>query len=105
MAVFTGKENHQITLEEAKKLISNYQKKLRGDEVKALYVGKEALQKLLEQENCVGARIYFAETEEGKPELVFVGVTSEGKDLTSGIILERDLPCPPYCDDSSELIK
>jgi len=103
MANFTGKEDHIITLEEAKKLTSNFQSKLKGDEVKAHYVGKEALLKLLNQENCVGVRIYYAETDDGKPELVFVGVTEEGKDLTDGILLERTFPCPPYCFSESEL--
>lgn len=100
---FTGKEEHQITLEEAKKLIQNYKNKNTGQEIKAHYFGKEALQKLLEQEECVGIRIYYASQEDGTPELVIVGVNKEGKDLTSGIILERNWPCPPYCDGDSEL--
>ncbi len=105
MAMFTGKEEHIISLEEAQKLISNFQSKLKGDEVRAHYVGKEALQKLLDQENCVGVRIYYAETDDGKPELVFVGVTENGEDLTNGLILERVWPCPPYCWSDSELNK
>ncbi len=103
MAMFTGKEEHIISLEEAKKLVSNFQANLKGDEVRAHYVGKEALLKLLNQENCVGVRIYYARTDDGKPELVLVGVTEEGMDLTNGIILERIIPCPPYCPSDSEL--
>lgn len=101
--MFTGKEEHNISLEEAKKLVQNFQKKLKGDEVKAQYLGGEAIRKLLDQPGCVGVRIYYAENDEGKPELVIVGVTAEGKDLTDGIILERNMPCPPFCFDESEL--
>lgn len=103
MAMFSGKEEHNISLEEAKKLTTNFQSKLKGDEVRAHYVGKEALQKLLDQENCIGVRIYYAETDDGKPELVLVGVTENGEDLTNGLLLERTLPCPPYCWFESEL--
>jgi hypothetical protein len=103
MATFTGKENHIISLEEAKKLTSNFQSRLQGDQVRAHYVSKEGLQQLLEQENCVGVRIYYGETDDGKPELVLVGVTEDGRDLTEGVILERTMPCPPYCPSVSDL--
>lgn len=98
---FTGKEDHLITLEEAIKLIQNY--KNTGQEIKAHYFGKESLQKLLEQEGCVGIRIYYAAQEDGTPEIVIVGVNEEGLDLTNGLILERSWPCPPYCDGKSKL--
>lgn len=102
---FTGKEDHLISLEEAKKLINNFRNKVGEESVKAHYLGKEAILKVLEQENCVGLRIYYAENDEGKPELVVVGVNEEGKDLTKGTILERVWPCPPYCDGESELLQ
>jgi hypothetical protein len=101
---FTGKEQHQITLEEAIKLISNFRNKQSGDVIKAHYFGKEALQKLLDQEGCVGIRIYYAAQDDGTPELVIVGVDENGKDLEEGVILERNYPCPPYCDEKSKLI-
>lgn len=96
--VFNGKEEHQITLDEAIKLIQNYKNKQSNSEIKAHYFGKDALLKLLEQDGCVGIRIYYAAQDDGTPELVMVGVNENGKDLTSGVILERNWPCPPYCD-------
>ncbi len=100
---FTGKEEHQITLEEAIKLINNFRSQQTSLSIKAHYLGKEALLKLLEQEGCVGIRIYYAAQDDGTPELVIVGVDEEGTDLTKGNILERVWPCPPYCDGKSEL--
>lgn len=100
---FTGKEEHQITLEEAKKLIQNYKNKQTGEEIKAHYFGKEALLKLLDQVGCVGIRIYYAAKDDETPELLIVGVNEEGSDLSNGVILERSWPCPPYCDGKSEL--
>ncbi len=102
---FTGKENHEISLEEAIKLVKNFRSKVGEDDIKAHYIGREAILKVLEQGNCVGLRIYYAENDEGKPELVVVGVNEEGRDLTKGTILERVWPCPPYCDGESELMK
>lgn len=101
--VFNGKEEHQITLDEAIKLIQNYKNKQSGNEIKAHYFGKDALVKLLEQDGCVGIRIYYAAQDDGTPELILVGVNENGKDLTSGVILERNWPCPPYCDGESKL--
>lgn len=100
---FTGKEEHQISLEEAIKLVVNFRNKVGGEGVKAHFIGKEAILKVLEQENCVGVRIYYAENDEGKPELIIVGVNGNGKDLVEGLILERTWPCPPYCDGESRL--
>jgi hypothetical protein len=51
----------------------------------------------------VGIRIYYAAQDDGTPELVIVGVDENGKDLEEGVILERNLPCPPYCNDESKL--
>lgn len=99
---FTGKEEHQISLEEARKLIQNYKSKQKEGEIHAHYFGKEAIYKLLDQEGCVGIRIYYASKEDGTPELVIVGVNEEGKDLEN-IILERGWPCPPYCDGESKI--
>lgn len=102
---FTGKEDHQISLEEAIKLVKNFKNKVGEEVVKAHFIGKEAILKVLDQENCVGVRIYYAENDEGKPELVVVGVNENGKDLVEGLILERTWPCPPYCDGESKLIQ
>ncbi len=100
---FTGKEDHHISLEEAIKLISNFRNSQKDFSIKAHYFGKEALEKLLGQEGCVGIRIYYAQNEDGKPELVIVGVNEEGQDLENGTILNRGLPCPPWCLEESKL--
>ncbi len=102
---FTGKEDHFISIEEAQKLVSNYQSKIKESDIKAYYVGKDSLQKVLQQDGCVGVRIYFGEDEEGKLQLVIVGVNSEEKDLDEGYVLERFWPCPPYCNKESKLMQ
>ncbi len=100
---FTGNEDHSISLEEAVKLTRNYREHAGKDAVKAEYFGKDAVNKIIAQNDCVGMRIYYGETEKGKIELILVGVNSEGKDFAYGNLAEKSLPCPPYCDPDSPL--
>lgn len=100
---FTGKEDHSITLEEASKLTRNYRNKEGKDAIKAGFFGKEALQKILDQEGCVGIRIYYGQEDSGSSQIVLVGANHEENDLDDGIILDRILPCPPYCGKSNPL--
>lgn len=100
---FTGKEDHSITLNEAGKLTRNYREKAGEKAIKAEFIGKETLQNILNQESCVGIRIYYGEANNGKPEMVLVGVDIEENDLIEGILAEKTLPCPPYCGESNPL--
>jgi len=60
--------------------------------------------KLLQQPGCSGLRIYYGRDSKGEKAMVLVGVNAEGKDMTSGIMMELGLPCPPFCDPDSALI-
>ena len=94
---FTGNEEHTVTLEEAKELIANYQESEGAEDILACYFGKTFLLSVLNQEGCVGIRIYNGRKEDGKLEFVIVGVDSDGEDLKEGILGNRSAPCPPYC--------
>jgi hypothetical protein len=100
---FTGNENHTITLEEAAKLTRNYREQAGPGAVKAGFFGKATIQKIIDQDGCVGLRIYYGLEDDGTPAFVLVGVTADGEDLTGGILAERQRPCPPYCDERSPL--
>ena len=94
---FTGNEEHTITLEEANELIGSYQGSEGAEDVLGGYFGKTFLQSVLNQEGCVGIRIYNGRKEDGKLEFVIVGVDSDGEDLKDGKIGNRSFSCPPYC--------
>ena len=94
---FTGNEEHTISFEEAKELKDNYQKSMSPGDILAFYYGKTFLLSVLNQEGCVGIRVYNGRKEDGKLELVIVGVKTDGNDLTEGIMGNRSVPCPPYC--------
>lgn len=93
-----------ITLKEAIDFTHSFQE-LNPDFIKSYFVGIEKINLILDQENCIGLRIYNGyNTTDEKTNLVLVGVDKNGNDLVDGIILERLTPCPPYCPKSSPII-
>lgn len=99
----TGSE---ITLEEAKDYTHAFQEDNPGA-IKSFYVGAKKLKLILDQEECVGVRIYngYDTDQNNKPNLVLVGVDKMGEDMTDGIILDKLETCPSLCPGSSTLIK
>jgi hypothetical protein len=96
-SVYSGKEDHSITLSDAGKLTAKFRNEMPPSSVYAQYIGKGAIQRTLDQKNCVGLRIYYGKHEDGSPTLVFVGVDKNGADLVDGPIDQKTYPCPPFC--------
>ena len=95
---FTGTENHEISLQEASTMTKRYRdSQTEGGYIKAEYFGQEAIKAILQQENCVGIRIYYALDENMVKKLVLVGVDQNENDLYNGLLAERGLVCPPIC--------
>ena len=101
--MFTGKEDHSITLAEAKKLTKKYRVKAGPGASLGCFFSKKALQEILDQDDCVGIRHYYGESKDGNPVLVLVGVTADGGDMTAGVLVELGFPCPPKCMAGSPL--
>jgi hypothetical protein len=102
--MFTGNENHQIDLNEAKKLTKNFRDAQTSSEyIKAEYFSKNEINRLMNQPESVGIRIYYGLDDENIPRLVIVSVNENENDLTEGIILENGLKCPPKCGNMNEL--
>lgn len=92
-----------ISLDEAEMLTGGYQNNF-PTEPKAYFIGAERLKQVLEQENCIGVRIYNGYDEaEGKKNLVLVGVNITTEDMTGGVILDKLAQCPNHCDVGSPL--
>ncbi|HEV8539045.1 MAG TPA: hypothetical protein VGR15_09035 [Bacteroidota bacterium] len=96
----TGRENHNISLQDAATLTRNFRNSTGNNENTILgeYFGKDALASALSQENCIGLRIYYGMRDDGTPVLVLIGVDPSGNDMTAGLVLENGFPCPPVCD-------
>lgn len=101
--VFTGEENHSITIAEAKNFVQNYRKDKDANAMKGGFFSTDIYERILDQEGCVGIDCYFAEKEGGRPTVVLVGVDSKGDDLVHGIVGQAILPCPPMCGHDSAL--
>lgn len=94
---FTGNEDHSITLEEAAQLTAKYRQGVGEKAIKGGFFGKTALKNIIDQKGCVGIKFYYGQNGDGKPCLVLVGADASDNDMTSGLLAERQLPCPPYC--------
>jgi len=110
MITFPGAEKHEISLAEAKTFIQNHQKSLlaqksKTPQIKAETFERGAIDKILSQPGCNGMRIYYGKNEDGKPNLVLVGVDTTGIDMTKNMIMERGTLCPPFCNDKSDLLQ
>lgn len=87
-----------ITKEEAKTLIAAFAKKFPGQIVSS-FIGGDNVKKILEQNNCIGLRIYNGYDDvEQKISLVVVGVDTQEQDMLDGdIIFDKMVTCPPFC--------
>jgi hypothetical protein len=97
---FTG---GPITLVEAEKLTKSF-REMFPNQAKAFFIGSLNIQAILDQENCVGIRIYNGYNDEDKClNPLLVGVDKDGKDMTNGLIMDRMTMCPTVCDQNSPL--
>ena len=99
---FTGKEAEEFPLDTAAEWTANYRNANPGA-VKAHFIGRDLINKMLEQDGCMGLRIYYALDENGNKQLIIVGADQEENDLYNGIIAEKLIKCPPNCPKDSPL--
>lgn len=99
---FTGNEDHSINLNDAAALTARYREE-EGDEFLGGYFSKAAINKILEQDGCVGIRIYNGLSASDKRNFVLVGVNANGDDLTGGELAEFSIDCPSNCPANSVL--
>ena len=98
-------DGHEISIEEAAALTAAY--RLSGsydtnDGRIATAFNKEALKRLLNQEECMGIRCYYANDVDGLLTLVLVGYDDEGNDLLDQLA-EFGNPCPDNCSNDNAL--
>ena len=98
--IFPGAEKHQITLNEALKMVGDFRKNPQAPQTQVASFNRGAFEKILAQPGCERIRMYWAQ-ENGKFTVVLVGVDVAGKDMISGSIMERSGDCPPGCAPAS----
>lgn len=100
----TNSAGEVITLSEAIDFTHSFQDQ-NPDATKAYLIDVDRLNLITSQENCVSVRIYNGyDNQTNTTNLVLVGVNELGEDITDGIIIEKLLPCPPFCPTGSALI-
>ena len=99
---FTGKEAEEFPLDTAAEWTANY-RKANPKGIKAHFFGRDIIQRILDQDGCVGIRCYYALDEKGVQQMIMVGADKDENDLYNGIIAEKSFPCPPYCPIGSPL--
>ncbi len=100
---FNGDEGSVVTLAEASGWTANYRKTIPAGEIIGQFVGKNQLMKILNQKGCMGIRFYYGIGDDGKKNLIAVGAGSDENDMTTGVILEKFLQCPPRCPEKNSL--
>jgi hypothetical protein len=101
--VFTGFEDHTITLEEAGTLTRNYRMAAGSGAAKGRYFSRAALEQLLLQEDTVGVRYYYGEDTNGRQQMVLVAVDAFGQDLTEGFVFGHALPVSRFHEEKNPL--
>lgn len=92
---FTGEENHEISLAQASTWTKDY-RDLDPKATKGHFFGKNAIQNILNQTDCVGIRIYYGLDGDGAKQLIISGATANEDDLYEGLLAERSRPSPPF---------
>lgn len=99
---FTGNENHSITLADASKMTKDFRDNNPGA-VLGGFFGRDAIEAILAQTDCVGIRYYNAETSTGEHTIILVGAKANQDDLANGLLAEFARPNPPYQSSNNAL--
>jgi len=99
-----------ISKKTASKWIKNHtDKHPEKDAIRAHFFGSDLVNKILQQDQCVGLRIYYADNDEGVKQLLLVGARADGSNIwpngdgddiegsSAGLIVDVSRTCPPYC--------
>lgn len=98
---FDGTEGSEITLSEGATLTAEY-RRLNSGATKAHFIGKDLINDILAQSECMGIRIYYGIDENGDKQLVIVGADGNEDDILD-IIADKSKPCPSYCGSTNDL--
>ena len=100
---FNGDEGSVVTLAEASGWTANYRRTIPTGEIISQFVGRNKIMEILNQDDCMGVRIYYGIGDDGKKNLILVGAEADENDMVDGIIVERLFPCPPLCSGRNSL--
>jgi hypothetical protein len=100
---FNGTEGAVITLAEGANMTANYRRTIVAGDTKGHFMGRDLIQKILDQPECMGIRVYYGIDENGYKSLVFVGADRNEDDMVGGVIADKSVPCPYSCGRNNPL--
>lgn len=98
---FNGTEGGAISLLAGAALTAAYRSANPGS-VKGHFFGRDILLEILDQDGCMGIRIYYGIGDEDEKELVLVGANASENDMTE-LVADLSLPCPGVCGKANAL--
>lgn len=98
---FTGNEDCTTTLSNAADMNKRYRSNF-PTQPKGIYFSQATLHDVLNQDDCVGIRFYFAQDADNQMTLTFAGVTADEDDILD-IIGDSGIRCPTACSTSNDL--
>jgi hypothetical protein len=101
--MFTGNEDHSITLADASAMTEAYRESVPDGSRKGGFFGRDAIETILAQEGCVGIRYYNGINSKDEPVIILVGADKDENDLYTGAIMEFAIPCPTQCGSNNPL--
>ena len=101
--MFTGREDHTITLDEAAAMTKIYRQSVPSTARKGGFFGRDAILKILNQEDCVGIRYYHGINSAGEPVIILCGALANEDAMDDGALVEFAIPCPTQCGSSNPL--
>ena len=98
--MFNGNEGSVITRTEAATYTGRFTTANPDpDTVRAVFFGKERLQAILDQPDCMGIRVFYALNVDESNTLVCAGALENEDTMATGVIVELGSPCPRVCGD------
>lgn len=101
--MFTGNEDHRITLAEGKEMTKRFRDQTTSGEIIGGFFAITQVVNMLNQDDCVGFRYYYGLDANNKKVMVLVGTDANENDQVNGLILERAFTCPNRCGNLNDL--
>lgn len=100
---FNGTEGVQVTLDDASGWTKNFRDTIVTGDTLGHFFGKDILQKILDEPDCMGIRIYYGLDANGEKNLVLSGALENQDDMENGVLAEHSVTCPSRCGKSNAL--
>lgn len=100
---FDGYEGEVVKLSDAEDWTTRYRGSVPNGTTIAHFFGKYQIKDILDQEGCMGIRIYYGTELNGDKLLVLVGADADEDDMENGIVLDKGCTCPTNCGVANSL--